>query len=190
MQPLRPAPNIFARPEDQEDAPRRPGKLVLTDQSRGLLETLRQDAPGYSLDDPYRQVQAYTGIIYLAIKAICRGVGGSTVQLMRERDADGDGEDDAEQGDAGGSLGTLAKALPTAHANASDEKWVPVTDHPFCKILERPNPRDSWSKFQSRAVIQYHLTGRALIWGVPNGAGKPAELWVLPTAMCQPGYRR
>lgn len=183
------------RSAGDDSSSRRAPKLVLTDQSKNLLAVLRDDPPGYALDDPYRQSLQYTGIIYLCIKAIDRAIRSATVQLMRERDSDGDGVDDGEQGGNADRLSPmerrylLHKAMPTTHAQESDEEWVPVKDHPLCKLLARPNPRDSWSKFQSRVVIQYHLTGRCLIWGVPNAAGKPAELWVLPTAMCTPGYR-
>ncbi len=153
-------PNPFQRAEDRDDGRRKPNPA-----NAGYLHALRADVPGCPVDNPLLQAQEYTGIPYLCIKLLSRLMAGSEIILEKPRKKS-------------------VSAAPTG--KRSDEKWVQVTGHPLCQLLQRPNPRDTLNRFTTRLLIQKYLTGRRLVWGPRNAAGKPGQLWVLPTALCWP----
>lgn len=139
-----------------------------------LLWQFRHDPPSYTLDNVYEQANHYTDIVYLAIQTLSRVLSAATVQLVKLRPA---------------KPRAIRKALASPGVQgAGDEKFVPILNHPLAKLLRRPNRKESFARFQTRAIIQRCLHGRLLIWGPRNRAGAPCELYVLPTALCQPVY--
>ncbi len=71
------------------------------------------------------------------------------------------------------------KAL--AHLQDSDELEAVSSDHPLVKLLQNPNGPDVAYTFFYRLFMYLRLTGVAYIWVVPNRAGRPCQLWVLPS---------
>ncbi len=57
---------------------------------------------------------------------------------------------------------------------------VRAGDHPLAKLIGRPNPQDTTFDFVQRIVGALALYDRALVWVVPDDAGQPAELRVIP----------
>jgi hypothetical protein len=41
-------------------------------------------------------------------------------------------------------------------------------DHPFVRLLKRPNKRQSGASFRFECVMQLESTGSVLIWNRPN----------------------
>ncbi len=80
------------------------------------------------------------------------------------------------------------KALPTPNTNSQDEQFRPFDDpdHSLVKLIDIPNRTETFNELLAQIVLQYHLTGSGLLWGNPNNFGVPAELYVLPTALCYP----
>lgn len=78
------------------------------------------------------------------------------------------------------------KALPTPSAHSQDEQMRPFDDpdHSLVKLVTRPNRTDTFNELLAQLILQYHLTGSGLMWANPNNIGLPAELYILPTALC------
>jgi hypothetical protein len=140
-----------------------------------LVDQLRRDAPGQWTDNRLEQAQHYRGVIYVAIRALMDAILSSTVQINRKH-----------RRFHQTSLRRLEKALPTPHANSQDEQFRPFDDpdHSLVKLVDRPNRTETFNEVLAQMVMQYQLTGSALLWGNPNKLGLPAELYVLPTALC------
>ena len=69
------------------------------------------------------------------------------------------------------------------------EDLEPVAEgHPLLRLLHAVNPEDWWGTFIYETVMFWQLTGQFYWWVIPNNAGLPGELWVLPTQWVQPKY--
>lgn len=84
----------------------------------------------------------------------------------------------------------VAKGLAGATAKVSRlgrrREYVPVgPDDPLADLLAHPNPQYTLADLLTQWVVQQNLTGTALLWGPPNKWERPAQLWVVPTALCQ-----
>lgn len=145
-----------------------------------LLETFRRDLPGAWGDNRFLQSDKFRGAVHVAIKAVMDLVGSCSVQVLRRKRK--------ARGRTTFAGKTVAKALPTPHAQASDEEYTPFEDedHRLCKLVDRPNEQETISELLSKVVLQNRLTGVGPLWKVPNSAGKPLELWPLYTALLQP----
>ena len=145
-----------------------------------LLDQLRRDAPGQWTDNRLEQTGHFHGVIYVAIKAIMNGIYGATIQLNKKHRRYHDVSLRREE------KSYFTKALPTAYANASDDQFRPFDDpdHSLVKLLDRPNRTDTFNELLAQLVMQYMLTGSGMMWANPNKLGLPAELYVLPTALC------
>jgi phage portal protein BeeE len=142
-------------------------------QAGPLLAGLRVDPPGYPTDNRYEQSSHFKSVVYLAIKALMDAVGGATVQVVRRRRK------------ALRPKGVVRKGLPAPGSQGRDQDWLPVRyDHEAQALLDHPNAHDTTADLLAQVVLQYHLTGSALVWMVPNRLGLPCELYVLPTALC------
>jgi HK97 family phage portal protein len=73
----------------------------------------------------------------------------------------------------------------------SHEELEPVDErHPLLRLLHTVNPEDWWGTFIYETVMFWQLTGQFYWWVIPNNAGLPGELWVLPTQWVQAKYDR
>ncbi len=140
-----------------------------------LADTLRRDPPGQWSDNRYEQSNHYRGVLYIAIRSIMDALYSTTITLNKKHHKY-----------AAVSLRRLEKAMPTPHANSSDERMRPFDDpdHSLVKLLDQPNRTETFNELLAQLVLQYHLTGSGLMWANPNKLGLPAELYILPTALC------
>lgn len=142
-------------------------------QAAGLLAYRRMDPPGGWSDNRLLQSQKYSGVPYIAIQSILDLVGSCTYQIVRRK-----------------KNRPVKKALPTAHAQGSDEEYTPFDDldHPLAKMVVRPNNQQTFGELCGDIVLQNRLTGVGPLWVLPNTGGKPVELWALKTALTYPLY--
>lgn len=141
-----------------------------------LADQLRRDPPGQQTDNRLIQSSHYRGVIYIAIRAIMDALLSSTIQINRKH-----------RRYHRTSLRRLEKALPTPHAQSQDEQFRPFDDpdHSLVKLIDRPNRTETFNEILAQMVLQYHLTGSALLWANPGEKiPVPRELYVLPTALC------
>jgi len=60
--------------------------------------------------------------------------------------------------------------------------------HPLSELVHKVNPQDWWGSFIFETVMFWQLTGEFYWWLVPNAAGLPSEMWVLPSQWVQPKW--
>lgn len=142
-----------------------------------LADQMRRDVPGQWTDNRFEQANHYRGVIYIAIRALMDAILSSTVQLNRKH-----------RKFHATSLRRLEKAMPTPNAQSESEQFRPFDEpgHSLVKLLDQPNRTDTFNELLSQLVLQYQLTGSGLMWGNPNDLEVPAELYILPTALCYP----
>lgn len=74
----------------------------------------------------------------------------------------------------------------TQTADTTGDRRTPAPEgHPLRGLLRRPNPQWSIQTFLFAAAQQLAATGTAFVWCVRD-AGRPKELYVLPTGLVQP----
>ena len=132
-----------------------------------LLEAFRSMAPGGWTDDRYAQSQHQTGIVHVAIRSIATQLAQSEFQVFVRDDDTQDGKRPVERKDP-------------PHGDRQ------VRPYDLVRLLEKPNPRDSWGKWIYRTFQQKALTGMGLTWMVPNMLGTPMEMYCIPTALAIP----
>lgn len=135
-------------------------------QQKLLEASFSSNIPSYPLDSPFNNVNHYRSVVYLAIQAQMNAL--SAGRLVMEVPRPGG----TLQGDHGDG----------------DDGYVPFTDHQLFDYLQEPSPTQSFSAFLGEILLQWYLTGRVLVWGVPNDWGLPVRFYVLPTALCQPAF--
>lgn len=63
----------------------------------------------------------------------------------------------------------------------------PVADnHPLLTLFRTVNSMEWWSVFVYEMIVFKRLTGVNYIWAIPNGAGRPVELWNIPPQWVNP----
>lgn len=82
----------------------------------------------------------------------------------------------------------IAACDPTAaQRNPADGKEEPLArDHPLARLLANPNDPDTGQQFWYLASVFYELTGDAYIYKQRDGAGRVAELWIIPSHWVRP----
>lgn len=90
------------------------------------------------------------------------------------------------------STAAKRKRRSKAYTTQDESQEVPET-HDLVKLLKRPNQWESGSRFRYKIGLQMQLTGKAMIWNVPNmasklgiGTGKTVQRIVIPTALATP----
>lgn len=125
-----------------------------------LLEAMRSMAPGGWSDDRWEETKNLVSIAFVAITAKGRIVSQSEFQVFRK------------------------------DRRAPDGKRPVMEDDPkgqeLIRLLEKPNPQDTFGLMCWRWLQQQDLTGTALTWMVPNKLGVPMELYPIPTAIAIP----
>lgn len=107
---------------------------------------------GWWRDDPAEQLRNYQSWVYAAVNAIAQEAARQRPFLFTST-----GQADHEQ-------------VPLPHT------------HPLCRLLDNPNPWLTAWELWYLTVVYLELTGNCF-WYVANfeGAGTPAELWMVPT---------
>jgi len=76
-------------------------------------------------------------------------------------------------------------ALNVFESDGEDETDVP--NHPFEKLLQRPNPLQSRYEFLESIFAHRALTGNAYVWlNRTNANQPPSEMWVIPSHVITP----
>ena len=132
-----------------------------------LIQALRSRAPGGWTDDRWRQSQSFDGIQYIAIHRAGEQIGQSEFKLYRKDRNHPDG-----------------KRLVTPDDPA--EGGRPVKPYDLVRLLEHPNPEDSFSDLMYSFYQQINLTGTSYEWAIPNQLGVPMQLFPIPTATAIP----
>lgn len=127
--------------------------------------------PGYGLgwvEPRHEQVRHFRHWVYVALARICDAVAQQipTVSVSRGLATPGAGE-------------TRRRGLVAVEQH---ERLDPVPpDHPLVELLRTANPEDTGFDLWYETVMYLGLTGLAYWWCPRNNAGRPCELWVLPT---------
>lgn len=137
-------------------------------------QVLQHDPPGSWGSNRYQQVDHYTGMIAIAVKAYLDAVAAAKVTVMeRKRTA------------------TVKKSLGIGHY-VTDERYEPADPEcPVCRVVDEPGGPDGVWEFTQELeflALQYLLTGDAPAWCPPNTDGKPTRFFALPAALVQPLY--
>ena len=140
-------------------------------QVRLMREAMRRDLPGQATDSRYLQSQKFTGIPYVAIRAIYQALWRSRIRILKYTPPQDR---------------PVMKAMMAGGAGADDEEWTPAPKgDKAVRLFDYINPVDTYQTFIAQHVIQLSLTGNSLVYAPKNRFGRPAELWVLPTALMQ-----
>lgn len=123
-----------------------------------LLQALRSMAPGGWSDDRWEQTKHYVGIQYVAIHRTGEQLAQSEFQVFQKDKSHPEGKKPAEGPEA--------------------ERLI--------RVLEKPNPEDSFGDLMYQWNLQMNLTGMSLTWMVPNKLGEPFELYPIPTSIAIP----
>ncbi|HEV8639458.1 MAG TPA: phage portal protein [Chloroflexota bacterium] len=118
------------------------------------------------------------------------GRSWSWVSLGRTRYDDAANVDPAGNAAVQAVVLWVARAFPEAPLRVSrrDAKGnpTPLPDHPLVQLLASPNPYYSGVLLWMATLADWMLTGNAY-WGkVRSGAGRPVELWWLPSRLVEP----
>lgn len=80
--------------------------------------------------------------------------------------------------------GSVASVPPIIYDNAGNEIINP--EHPLRKLLDRPNPRQSWAQFISQVETYLGINGNAFIYPVTTHFSGVRELWAFNSGEVTP----
>lgn len=80
--------------------------------------------------------------------------------------------------------GSVSSVPPIIYDGAGNEITNP--EHPLRKLLERPNPKQSWAQFVGQIETYLGINGNAFIYPVTTHFSGVAELWVFSSAEVTP----
>lgn len=136
--------------------------------------------PGGWSQDRVMQVQQFRGWVYCAVRAIAEEVAGQPVQVAYRRDPDR-AERDRKAGKGGKYLAKRYREKALSRLQQHEELELVRFDHPARRLLDNPNPPDTYETFWQKLSINLNITGNGYIWVINNQLGYPMELWVLPS---------
>lgn len=138
--------------------------------------------PGSWSSDRTIQVQQLTGWNYVAIMALADEIACQRPKAAFRVDQD----DKTRPRGKSMTFGMRRKAfLPV---QSDEELELVEADHPLLRLLVNPNPPDTCETFWLRTVMYLRLTGSCYWWTLKNSAGKPGEMYVLPSQWVWPKY--
>lgn len=158
-------PAVTERPKRR----RKSSQAVSAGTTGTLRDALQQNQPGGWSSDHRRESESYVGWNYVAIHAIAMQGLQALVNCYAA--------------DKGANLTSKAKSAYNEH----DDKGEPLPqEHGLVKLYKRPNPTQTGGMFLYRRLQQLNITGKALVWNLPNRFGKTVERYVIPTALAEP----
>lgn len=167
---------FFTSPPDAAPAPKAAPELSRTkgvsagNGNAALRSILGGQIPGAWASDHAAESARYTGWHYIAVRAIC--LQGMQAQVNAYAPAT--------------AANKKRYGLKSTY-NEQDDKGEPLPlTSDLIMLLKRPNPYQSGGNFTYRRLQQLNLTGKCLVWNVPNKVGKIVQRFVLPTAICDP----
>jgi hypothetical protein len=168
-------------------------RIVASDVSQQLRWALQTGRPGvWGTDWGRHRVEAeqYTGFHYVAIHALASEASQATVEVYRDESAIpqqiwaswNSRHKGLKRRVPRHNLGSYRKG----YGDDTEELEQVDRSHPLVEMLMRPNPKQTGAMFRYEQVMQLRLTGLAMIWNVPNSAGRTVERYVIPTACVDP----
>lgn len=100
-------------------------------------------------------------------------------------------------GDGRGNAAVMAcvkwiqRALPEAPTEVivlERGDWAPRSDHPLALLLAQPNPYYSGLHLWAATVADFTLTGNAYWLKARSSAGRPVQLWWVPSTVIEPRW--
>lgn len=144
-------------------------------------ETLRMSLMGLSAgwwaSDHAEEAQHFTGWNYCAVHSKAKQSALASIRVFRRVPAKTKKPLD--------TVSKIEKSSTNPDQPEYDLEPLPP-DHPACRLLTKPNPRWSHGLWRYQISQQLNLTGSALLWTVKDRLGRPAEIWVIPTALARP----
>lgn len=201
---------------DRRNQPPPPSVMKVRAMTAGgnLARVLGGGGPGTWASDHRKEVEAYAGWHYIAISAIVRqfqqaepyAYDNEELKRLRLEAEEAEYKPFVEEPPMGGAppFGQPPdegeegedkpfppkKKFPSQFksvVNATQARGTPLDDeHPLTKLITHPNPYQAGNSFRGEIALQMRLTGKALIWNVPNALNIPVERYVIPTALAQP----
>ncbi|KKK47165.1 hypothetical protein LCGC14_3157940, partial [marine sediment metagenome] len=84
----------------------------------------------------------------------------------------------------------IQRSLPEAplviEKRLPDNQWDEVVEHPLTELIEKPNPFYAGLDLWQATIFSYLVGGNAYWLTVPNGLGRPVELWYAPHWLITP----
>jgi hypothetical protein len=138
--------------------------------------------PGGWTSDRTELVRHYNYWTYVAVRAIAEEIAGQTIHFAHVRSPE---EAEVRRKEFGRSprrfLRGRARTKALAQTHPHEELELLDRDHRLCELFARPNEWDrSWWAFAFRTVLYLEMTGNSYWWLIPDGTGRPCELWVMP----------
>ena len=127
---------------------------------RSFARALSSRAPGVPTDNRLEQSTHLQGVTYVAIKVLSDQAASCNVECFR-----------------------IKRGAKSGDSHESHEP-LPI-DHPLCRLMRRPNNKETGGLLRRRLIQQICLTGTALTWMLNNQKGMPGQLWCLPTGTVQ-----
>lgn len=82
----------------------------------------------------------------------------------------------------------IATAFPEAPLRVLDAKGEPIPDHPMLDLIDNPNDFYDGNLLLQCTLTDYTVAGNAFWLIVPNGQGRPVQLWYAPSWMVTPRW--
>lgn len=150
------------------------------------------------------QANHFRGWNYVAVRAICEEIACMPPQVCQIHDADDVRKEmqkslagrkgwreiaEAKERFARKYLSRAQRQKSLAHLQDSDELEPVSSDDPLVRLLKNPNQPDTAWSFFYKIPLYLELTGNAYIYVVDDKAGKPCQLWNIPSqwVIDQPG---
>jgi phage portal protein BeeE len=160
---FRAARRAFASPQDTAgspaDAPASADIAKRPDLPFPVRAAMAGALPGYFISDHFRELESCVEWVWVASTNKAKQYAQATPSIKVP--------------------GAVKKAFQSA-PDAPDDDKTSNPNHPFLKLLRRPNPLTSGSIFMYQVGQQIELTGGCVVWVRRNQLNQPAELWPIP----------
>ena len=91
-------------------------------------------------------------------------------------------------------VGWIQRTFPEApimvQTKDKDGEWIGVADSPMVQLLDNPNPFYDGLLLQSALVADLIISGNSYLIKVRSGAGRPVQLWWIPSTLIEPKWPR
>lgn len=138
--------------------------------------------------DSWADVHHYRLWNYVAISAIAEKVGQylPNVSIVRAPGASANKQVKSQRYSARRLDYARRHYGATLQMTEQEELHEVPRNHRLVQLFKHVNSEEWWSVFIFETIMFRRLTGAAYWWLIPDGTGRPAELWVIPTQWMDP----
>lgn len=130
--------------------------------------------PGGWTQDRIELVLHFRHWTFISVRAICQEIAGLSPRVAVVRSGASRTERHFHA--------TSNRFQKSLRAVQDNEQITDVgSDHPLCRLFQKPNAWDVAADLWYELIMFLELTGNGYLWVVPNRAGLPQELWVIPS---------